>query len=303
MPRSIWKGAISFGLVNIPVGLFPAETRDRPRFRQLDRRTMSVIHEERRNEQNEPVPPEDIVKGYEYRGGEFVTLSDEDFRRADPVATQTIEIMAFAGADEIDVTYFERPYYLAPTKAGRKGYALLRETLRRSGRVAVARVVIRTRQYLAAVVPRGDVLVLELLRHAHELRAPDELDLPGGDLEELGVSDREIAMAEQLVAAMVEPWDPRQYRDEYREDLLRLIEDKADAGGVEPVAEAASEKPAGEVIDIMALLKRSVEERRAREGAGDTDGAGGTDGADAPELSAESDGADRPAQSGEARAG
>jgi DNA end-binding protein Ku len=274
MPRSIWKGALSFGLVNIPVGLFPAESRDRLRFRQLDRRTMSVIHEERQNEQNEPVPPEDIVRGYEYRSGEFVTLSDEDFRRADPVATQTIEITGFVGADEIDATYFERPYYLAPTKAGRKGYALLRETLRRSGRVAVARVVIRTRQYLAAVVPRGDVLVLELLRYAHELRAPDELDLPGDDLEELGVSDREIAMAEQLVEAMVEPWDPEQYRDAYREELLRLIEEKAEAGGVEPVAEAAPEQPAGEVIDIMALLKRSVEERREREGASETDGAG-----------------------------
>ncbi len=290
MPRSLWKGAISFGLVNIPVGLFPAESRDRLRFRQLDRRTMSVIHEERQNEQNEPVPPEDIVKGYEYRSGEFVTLSEEDFQRADPVATQTIEITAFVGAGEIDVTYFERPYYLAPTKAGRKGYALLRETLRRSGRVAVARVVIRTRQYLAAVVPRGDVLVLELLRYAHELRAPDELDLPGDDLEELGVSDREIAMAEQLVEAMVEPWDPEQYRDEYREDLLRLIEEKAEVGGVEPVAEAAPEQPAGEVIDIMSLLKRSVEERRAREGAGETDGARDTDGAGADETSAGSRG-------------
>lgn len=267
MPRAIWKGAISFGLVNIPVGLFPAETRDRLHFRQLDRRTMSVIHEERRNERDEPVPPEDIVKGYEYRDGEFVTLSDEDFARADPKATQTIDIAAFVDGGEIDVTYFERPYYLVPAKSGRKGYALLRETLRRSGRVAVAKVVIRTRQYLATVVPRGEVLVLELLRYAHELRPVEDLDVPGDDLEELGISDREMAMAEQLVEAMVEPWDPDRYRDEYREDLLRVIEEKAAAGGVEPVAEPAPEEPGAEVVDIMALLKKSVEEKRAAEGA------------------------------------
>lgn len=268
MARSIWKGAISFGLVNVPVGVFTAETRDRLHFRQLDRRTMSVIHEERKNERDEPVPPEEVVKGYEYRDGEFVTLSDEDFERANPKATQTIDIIAFVAAGEIDVTHFERPYYLAPTKAGRKGYALLRETLRRSGRVAIAKVVIRTRQYLAAVVPRGDVMVLELLRYAHELRPADDLDLPGDDLEELGISDKEIAMAQQLVEAMVESWDPEQYRDDYREDLLRVIGEKAEAGGVEAAAAPAPERPAGEVVDIMALLKRSVEQRRAAEKAG-----------------------------------
>jgi DNA end-binding protein Ku len=262
MPRSIWRGAISFGLVNIPVGIYTAESQDRVRFRLLDRRTMSVIHEQRLNQKDEPVPQEEIVKGYEYGEGEFVTLTDDDFLRANPTATQTIDIVAFVGADEIDVTYYDKPYYLAPTKAGRKAYALLRETLRRSGRVAVAKVVIRTRQYLASLAARGDVIVLELLRYPHELRQPTDLELPGEDLEELGVTEKEVAMAGQLVEAMVEPWDPQQYRDDYRDDLLRMIEEKAAAGGAAiaaPVAEP--ERRGAEVIDIMSLLKRSVKER------------------------------------------
>jgi DNA end-binding protein Ku len=262
MPRSIWKGAISFGLVNIPVGIYTAESQDRVRFRLVDRRTMSVIHEQRLNDRDEPVPQEEIVKGYEYGEGQFVMLTDADFQRANPKATQTIDIVAFVGADEIDVTFYDKPYYLAPTKAGRKPYALLRETLRRSGRVAVARVVIRTRQYLAILAARDDVIVLELMRYPHELRQPADLDLPGDDLTELGISEKELVMAEQLVGAMVETWDPGQYRDDYRDDLLAMIEEKAAAGGAPPPSPAAEpERPGAEVIDIMGLLKRSVRER------------------------------------------
>jgi DNA end-binding protein Ku len=276
MPRSIWKGAISFGLVNIPVGIFTAESQDRVRFRLLDRRTMSAIHEQRLNDRDEPVPQEEIVKGYEYGEGQFVTLTDDDFRRANPKATQTIDIVAFVGADEIDVTFYDKPYYLAPTKAGRKAYALLRETLRRSGRVAVAKVVIRTRQYLAILAARDDVIVLELLRYPHELRQPADLEVPGEDLEELGISEKELIMAEQLVEAMVEAWDPGQYRDDYRDDLLAMIEEKAAAGGTAATPTPAEpERRSGEVIDIMGLLKRSVQERGE---AGETESAGGQGG-------------------------
>lgn len=223
------------------------------------------------------MPPEDVVRGYQCRDGSFVTLSDEDFARANPKATQTIEIVAFVAAGEIDVTFYERPYYLVPAKSGRKAYVLLREALRRSGRAGIATVVIRTRQYLAALVPHNDALVLELLRFAHELRPVEDLDLPGDDLEALGISDREMAMAEQLVQLMAAPWDPGQYRDEYRDDLLRMIEQKAKAAGVTQVAKAAAMgASSGEVVDIVALLKRSVEQRRARERKTNASGRGVT---------------------------
>jgi DNA end-binding protein Ku len=279
MPRSIWKGAISFGLVNIPVGIYTAESQDRVRFRLLDRRSMSVIHEQRLNDRDEPVPQEEIVKGYEFSEGQFVTLTDDDFQRANPKATQTIDIVAFVDAGEIAVVYYDKPYYLTPTKAGRKPYALLRETLRRSGRVAVAKVVIRTRQYLAILAARDDVIVLELLRYAHELRQPNELEVPGEDLAELGVTAKEVALAGQLVEAMVETWYPEQYRDDYREDLLRMIDEKVAAGGAAPVApEPEPERRGAEVIDIMGLLKRSVQKRAGAVEEEATDRTGGRHG-------------------------
>ena len=227
MPRSIWKGAISFGLVNIPVALYSAESRRELRFNQLDRRTMTRVRERRVDEQTgREVPYEEIVRGYDTGGGNYVVLDDDDFRRANPKATQAIGIIGFVNADEIDITYFDKPYYLAPVGTGKKGYALLRAVLRDTGRVAIAKVVIRTREYLCAVIPRGEVMVLELLRFAYELREPSELEVPGDDLEALGLTQPEITMAEQLVAAMVTPWQPADYRDEYREDILRVIEEK-----------------------------------------------------------------------------
>jgi len=271
MPRSIWKGAISFGLVNIPVGLYSAESRQELRFNQLDRRTMSRVREKRVDEQTgNEVPYEEIVRGYDTGGGNYVVLTENDFRRANPKATQSISIQAFVNADEIDITYFDKPYYLAPMGSGKKGYALLRRVLRETGRVAIAKVVIRTKEYLCAVVPRGDVMVLEILRFAYELRDPSELDVPQDDLKELGVSEAEVTMAEQLVGAMVKSWDPEEYRDEYRDDLLQVIEEKE--AHPEAVAEVqpAGVPGEGKVVDIMALLRRSVEEVRATSG-GDGD--------------------------------
>jgi DNA end-binding protein Ku len=268
MARAIWKGSISFGLVNIPVGLYSAESRDEISFKLLDQKTMSPIHYKRVSEESgKEVPWEQTVRGYEFESGKYVVLSDEDLKRAAPEATQTIDIIDFVDLEEISPLYFDKPYYLAPDKKGAKAYALLRETLRRTGKVGIAKVVIRTRQYLAAVVARGDVLTLELMRYAHELRDPEELDVPRG---KQGVSDREIDMAERLVEGMVSEWDPEKYKDEYRRDLMKMIEERVEAGQLEASPEPAPkpQRAASNVVDLMALLKQSVEEGGGRGRAG-----------------------------------
>src|SRR5262245_11664671 len=215
MPRSIWNGSISFGLVQIPVGLYPAEQPDELSLTMLDRHDMAPVGYDRINKQTgAKVDWDDIVKAYEYGKGQYVVLTDADLKAANVEATQTIDIVSFVDSDEIDSMYFDRPYYLAPTKQGRKAYAVLRETLRESNKVGIAKVVIRTRQHLAALRVQGaDRLVLQLLRFAHELRSPDDLEVPGKNLKELGVTGREISMAKQLVDGMVAPWKPSQYHD------------------------------------------------------------------------------------------
>lgn len=265
MARSIWKGSISFGLVNIPVGVYSAESRDEISFHLLDQRNMGRVRYKRVNEQtNREVPWEETVRGYEYEEGQYVILTDEDLKRANPESTQTVDIVDFVDLDEISSTYFDKPYYLAPDKKGRKSYVLLRETLKRTGKVGIATVVLRTKQYLAAVIPQEDVLVLEILRYAHELRDPAELDVPHG---KEGVSDRELDMAERLVEGMVEAWHPEKYKDTYQKDLMHLIHERVKAGQIEspPVTKEEKEelsRPArGQVVDLMALLKSSVEER------------------------------------------
>jgi DNA end-binding protein Ku len=267
MPRAIWKGSISFGLVNIPVGLYTAESRDEVHFNMLDRRTKSRIHFKRVNEEGEEVPWDQIVKGYEFESGQYVIISDEDLKRASPEATQTIDIVDFVDLDEISPLYFDKPYYLGPDKKGGRAYALLREVLRRTNKVGIAKVVIRTRQYLAAVVARGDVLTLELLRFAHELRDPGELDVPSG---KEGVSERELEMAERLVEGMVEAWDPEKYKDDYRKDLMKMIEERVEAGDLEASSKPApkADKARSNVVDLMALLKQSVEGAGGRKTAG-----------------------------------
>ena len=228
MARSIWKGSISFGLVNIPVGLYAAETRNDISFKMLDKKTMSPIHYKRVAEEGgKEVPWEQTIRGYEFESGKYVVLSDADLKGAAPEATQTIDIVDFVDLDEISPLYFDKPYYLAPDKKGTKAYALLRETLRRTGKVGISKVVIRTREYLAAVVARGEVLTLELMRYAHELRDADDLDVPRG---KQGVTDREIDMAERLVEGMVSAWDPGKYKDTYRNDVMKMIEKRVEAG-------------------------------------------------------------------------
>lgn len=266
MPRVLWKGAISFGLVHIPVGLYSAEKRNSFDLTMLDRRTMKPVGFKRYNkETGEDVSWDDIVKGYEYEKDQYVVLTEEDFKRANVEATQTVEILNFVDGARIPPIYFETPYYLAPDKRGHKGYALLRETLRKTGTVGIANVVIRTRQYVAALMPMDGVIIMNTLRYANEIRSAEEFDVPSTDLKAVGVSPREIEMAMKLVEGMREDWQPDRYRDTYHEDLLALIEKRIQAGQTETVTEpavAGEERPAkGEVIDLMALLKRSVEEK------------------------------------------
>lgn len=271
MERAIWKGTIGFGLVQIPAGLYSAEAEEKLSFHQLDKRDLSPIGYERVNKTTgKPVAWGDIVKGYEYDDGRYVVLGDEDFKAANVQATQSIDILDVVDARDIPPMYFERPYYIAPTKAGKKAYALLREVLARAERVGIAKVVIRTRQHLAAVVPMDEALALVLLRFDDELRDPGRLDLPDTKLKALGVTPKELEMAEKLVEGMVSEWDPEKYRDDYREDLLTLIEKKAKSGKLDTITEPPeSEKrprQSAKVIDLMSLLKQSVEGSRSSKG-------------------------------------
>jgi DNA end-binding protein Ku len=265
MPRPLWKGAISFGLVHIPVVLSSAENRNSFDVTMLDRRNMKPVGFKRYNKETEKeVGWDDIVKGYEYEKERYVVLTDADFKRANVEATQTVDIVAFVDSEEVAPTYFETPYYLAPDKRGEKGYALLRETLKATNKIAIATVVIRTRQYLAALIPSGNVIVLNTLRYKNELKSAKDLEVPSSNLKASGVSPREIAMAKKLVDEMTDQWKPERYRDTYHDDLMKMINKRIKAGKTEIITDAdeddGEEKPVqGEVIDLMALLKRSVQ--------------------------------------------
>ena len=273
MPRELWKGAIQFGLVHIPVSLFPAEQRDELSFSMLDRRDMAPVGYKRFNKNTgDEVPYEQIVKGYEYDEGRFVTLEKEDFQRANVEATQTVDIVGFVEREQLPAFFFESPYYLAPGKHGEKGYALLRETLVRTGRVGIANVVIRTRAHLAALYPVENMLVLNTLRYANELRDPSDIKVPE-DLKAAKVTPRELDMAERLVEDMEMKWDPSQYHDTYRDDLLKMIEEKAH-GKVKPEPKAKRAPKEAQVIDFASLLEKSLGARGkagARRAANDDD--------------------------------
>lgn len=268
--RVIWKGSISFGLVHVPIGLYPAESPNELHLSMLDSRDMAPVGYKRINKRTgEDVSWGDIVKGFEYEKGEYVVLGEEEFRQANVEATQTVEIVDFVDAAEIPLPYYDKPYYLEPMRKGEKGYALLREALRRSQKVGIAKVVLRTRERLAALLPWGDMLVLELLRYADELRDPGALKVPGSDLKALRISDKELDMAERLIDDMVVAWSPEKYHDDYREDLMRLIDEKVQHGETQAVSRAAeAPQPSAEVVDIMSLLKKSVEQKQKARGEG-----------------------------------
>jgi DNA end-binding protein Ku len=265
MARGLWKGAISFGLVNVPVELYSAQKRSGELdLTMLDRRDMAPVGYQRVNKSSgKEVPWEEVVKGYEYEDGRYVVLSEEDFRRANPELSRTVDILAFVDRAAIAPQYFETPYYLGPGKRGEKAYALLRDALQKAGKAGIARVVVRTKQYLAALLPEGEVLMLNTLRYHAELKSAEDVDIVE-KLKGAKVSTKELDMALRLVEDMSDAWQPAKYHDTYREDLLKRVEEKVQAGQTEEVTEPAREaKPqkGGEVIDLMALLKKSVEKR------------------------------------------
>jgi DNA end-binding protein Ku len=271
MPRAIWKGAVSFGLVYIPVELHAASRSGTLDLHFLDSRDFSPVGYERINKRTSKVVEwSDIVKGYEYKKGEYVALSDEDFRQANVKASQTIEIDSFAAGEEIAPEYHEMPYYLVPAKGGEKGYSLLRETLQKSGKVAIGSFVLRGRQHLCMITGEQRALMLITLRFAHEIKSQDDLDLPSASEKSAKVSAREVAMAERLVEEMTASWRPQTYHDTYREDLMRRIQEKIhkkQTHVLTPKEKQAKEgRPSAEVIDLMSVLKKSLESRGGSSG-------------------------------------
>ena len=262
MSRPIWKGHISFGLVNVPVVLNAAEQRVGDiSFRLIDSRNSARVRYERVNEETgEEVPWDKIVKGYEYDSGNYVLLSDEELEHASPEMTRTIEIEQFVDLADIDIRYFDRPYVLVPGTKGEKGYVLLREAIKEAGKAGIAKVVIRARQYLAALIAQGNALVLELLRYDQELIDLKEYDLPASDLREIGVARKEIDLATKLIDGMTVQWKASQFHDEYREALMKLVQRKVESGQTEAIENIEeNDTPVRQTINFMDVLKRSVE--------------------------------------------
>jgi len=257
--RALWKGSISFGLVNIPIALYPATQREELKFRLLRGSDLSPVNYKRVAEADgKEVPWDQIVKGYEYEEGKFVVLKDDDFKRVDVEATQTVDIIDFVALAEINPMFFHKPFYMEPAKGGGKAYVLLREALRDTGKVGIAKVVIKTRQYLAAVKPNEKGLVLELMHFADELMKPDALHLPA----KAEVSKGEMEMAKTLIARMTQPWQPAKYEDDYKSALLELIEKKIESGGRTPKPASTKARPSTNVIDLMEVLRQSLGDSR-----------------------------------------
>ncbi|HYZ99531.1 MAG TPA: Ku protein [Acidimicrobiales bacterium] len=259
MPRAMWSGAISFGLVNIPIKLFTAVSRKNVSFNQIDTKTGSRIQNRKVSAATgEEVPSEAIAKGYPLSSGEYVLVGDDELAALDPEATRTIDIEQFVDLTEIDPVYYDSAYYVAPEKAAQKPYALLTRAMEEQGKVAVARLVMRTKQYLAALRPKDGMLVMSTMVYADEVNDPKQLEGVDG-VGEVEVAERELRMAEQLIESLTEPWEPGRYEDTHRNQVLELIERKA--AGEEVVATAA---PAAEekVVDLMAALEASVAEAK-----------------------------------------
>jgi DNA end-binding protein Ku len=255
--RAIWKGNISFGLVNIPIALYPATRKEELSFRLLRKTDLSPVNYKRVAEKDgKEVPWDEIVKGYEYEKGKYIVLKEEDFQRVDLEATQTVDIQDFVDVEEIDPIFFYKPYYLEPQKGGDKAYALLRDSLKESNKVGVAKVVIKTRQYLAGVKPEDGALVLELMHFADELADTEKLHLP----KKVEVGKREMDMAKALIDSMSAKWDPKKYHDEYREALMEVIEEKVEAGGKEIETKPKKAPKPTKVIDLVEVLQKSLEQ-------------------------------------------
>ncbi len=256
MARAIWNGAISFGLVTIPVQLVSAVRSQRPRFHLLHEKDESPVHYERVcQRESKPVPWDEIVKGFEYEKGEYAVLNKDDFKRAALEKSDTIDILSFVDDGEIDSRYFDTPYYLAPGKGGDRAYALLRETVRKSGKVGVAQLILRQSQHLAALTVKDDVFVLTLLRLADDIAAPDSIKAPSGK----GLRDAELQMAARLVDGFAGPWKPEQYKDQYAANLAEIIKAKIKGKGAKPrLGAIGPSERKGEVTDLMERLRATL---------------------------------------------
>jgi DNA end-binding protein Ku len=263
MARPIWTGTLSFGLLNVPVSLMSGERSVDLHFRMLDSRDNTPVRYERVNaESGEEVPWKDIVKAFEYEKGSYVVLEPDDIKSAAAESHETVEVNSFVDADSIGPEYFEKPYFLVPGKKAEKGYVLLREVLKRTGKIGIARVVIRTREYLSAVMPRDNALVLLLLRYPQELVDAEDYTIPQGAASGYRIAPKEMKMAEQLIESMSEAWNPEDHRDEFRDRLRKVIEQRLKSKGVvTPTEDDESESPENastNVVDFMALLQKSL---------------------------------------------
>jgi DNA end-binding protein Ku len=276
--RVLWKGAISFGLVHIPIALHSATEDKGLDFDWLDKRSMDPVGYKRINKKTgKEIESENIVKGIEYEDGQYVILSADEIAAAYPKTTQTIEIETFVPAASIPFVYFERPYYISPTNKADKVYALLREVLKKTDKVGVAKVVIQTKQHLALLVPSGPALVLNLLRWGDEVRSFDELNLPPQGTAGVGLSAKELQMGEQLVEDMSSSWKPEDFTDVFREQIMKLVDAKVKAGDTEQVAALETAAPAetgNNVYDLTELLKRSLDKGGKAAGNADSKATG-----------------------------
>jgi DNA end-binding protein Ku len=267
MPRAIWTGAISFGLVHVPVSLYPGSSETGIDFDWLDKRSMDPVGYKRINKRTgKEVERENIVKGVKAETGDYVILSEDEIKAAYPKTTQTIEIEGFVHAAEIPFVYLEKPYYLEPLNKGEKVYALLREAMAAAGVIGIARVVMHTKEHLAALIPSGPGLVLNTLRWSDEIRDMSALDLPAAGKRAANIKDAELRMAEQLIGDMTVAWEPGNYTDHFSDAVHALVKQRVDAGKtekVEPLEEGGEATTSSNVIDLTALLKQSLSGRKA----------------------------------------
>jgi len=289
----IWKGAISFGLVHVPVQLYPATQSEKVGFNLLDRRTIDPIGYKQINKRTgKDVTRENIVRGFEYEKGRYVVLSDDEIRSANPESTQTVGILAFVDAADISFLYLDTPYFLTPDRKGEKVYALLREAMKAAGKIGVASVVLHNKQHLAALIPLGPVLALNTLRWASEVRSLDEFKVPPEGMKAAGVSARELDMAKKLIGDMSDAWDPAQYHDTFRDDIMALVERKIRAGNTEVITDVETpreSRKSADILDLSDLLRRSLGRGKGKQGAaarkraageGDEQAGAGTDSSD-----------------------
>jgi DNA end-binding protein Ku len=266
--RGLWNGSISFGLVNIPVKVVSSKEKEEIHFSMVDPSDLSKVGYKYYNKKTgEEISRSATVKAFEYKKGSYVVMNDADFKKANPKATQTIDIENFVELEEIDPVFFERAYYLLPSKGGEKGYQLITQALAKKKKVAIAKIVLHTKQHLVALIPRGDFLIMETLHFAEEVKDVRELADKKADLPVSKNISKEIAMAEQLIESMSDKWNPEDYEDTYRDDIMKLVNAKVKAGKgaeiEEPEADQGDDEDTGNVTDLMPLLRKSLESKKA----------------------------------------